>query len=76
MGMIVFSLLVVAHLAFMYMAIGKMPVLSQALAERLINILPAFDGGRADMKGFVFCCVVMLWVAICKFRLSSPVFPG
>lgn len=67
MNEIVFLLLTIAYLVFLFLTIHKMPDATRNLAERLIGLIPCFDGNRDFMK-CLFCVAVMAFT-LCLFRL-------
>ena len=65
MNQIVFLLLSLAYLVFLFVTIHKMPDATRNLAERLIGLVPRFDGNR-DFVKCLFCIAVMAF-ALCVF---------
>lgn len=60
MPAVIFLLIFVAFLVFMDRMSCKFPEEMKKLFDRIINLLPVFDGANADLKSFMFC---LFWMA-------------
>ena len=63
-GQILFSILVVVHLAFILRVIGRLPEASEAFISRLAQVLPEFQGKQADVKSSLFCLSILVFIVV------------